>query len=247
MLGDDHQRGRSDNGDACPIPSRRIEGRQRQPARCADRLLDMHKSEHTGQHIADDDGDQDRNDFENSAEQYRPERADQHRDHGDRDGRGIRGPTGGRSVRSDEAGHLGGRRNELEPDHRDDRPHGSRREYDVDPGRSHITDQQGDDDEDDANYQEAADRGVVPFLPQNDENGREKGEAGAEISGNFPLGNEEVQQGPDAVHQQDRGWVDLEQDGHKNRGPEHGKQVLQPQRQALPEGRSLMDLDDSRH
>ena len=80
-------------------------------------------------------------------------------------------------------------------------------------------------------------------MGEHEEDRREEREARAEIGGDAPLADDEVEDGADAVEEQHGGRVHLEKDRHEHRGAEHGEQVLQGERDGLEERQALLNAD----
>jgi hypothetical protein len=73
-------------------------------------------------------------------------------------------------------------------------------------------------------------------------------------AGAWPRHTEDVDECPDAVHHQDEGRVNnrrsrrlIEENGNEDRCPEHRKQMLQAQWNALQKRHLLVDLDGFSH
>ena len=235
MLGDDDERGRQDDEDGAGLEDGMVERGQREPRRALDEApVDDARAgrDDVAGNNADEDGDDGKEAFE--------------RDGGDnRDGERREGDEDGSLIRflSRESRHAGSRRHELETDDGDDGAHRGRREDDVDPARADRADQQPDGAEDDADDDEATERCFVAVLGEYEEDRREEREARAEIGGDAPFTDDEVENGADAIEEQHGGRVHLEKDRHEHRGAEHGEKVLQRKRDGLEERQALLNAD----
>ena len=235
MLGDDDERGRQDDEDGARLEDGMVERGQREPG-CALDEAPVDDARAGRDDVAGDDADENRDDGEEALE----------RDGGDdRDGERCEGDEDGGLVRlfSRESRHAGGCWHELEADDGDDGAHGGGWEDDVDPARADRADQQADEAEDDADDDEAAECRLITVLGEHEEDRREEREARAEIGGDAPLADDEVEDGADAVEEQHGGRVHLEKDRHEHSRAEHGEQVLQGERDGLEERQAFLDAD----
>lgn len=71
---------------------------------------------------------------------------------------------------------------------------------------------------------------VIAGGGQNEQHRRNEGEAGAKVGGNPALGDEDVQQRTQTVHEQAGRGADLKQEGNQHGGAKHGEQMLDAQR-----------------
>ena len=67
---------------------------------------------------------------------------------------------------------------------------------------------------------------IITALGNNQHYRGDEGKAGAQIGGNFALGNENVQQCAHAIHEKTGCGIYIEQEGNQHGGAKHGKQVL---------------------
>ena len=70
-------------------------------------------------------------------------------------------------------------------------------------------------------------------------------QAGTQIGRGLALGKGDEQQGANAVHQQNDAGIDAEQDGHQNGRTEHGKDMLNAQRDHLKQRQFFVDLNNT--
>ena len=235
VLDDDDEGGRQNDEDGAEVELRRVEGRQSEP-RCAFDERPVDDAAERGDDVAADDADEDRDDGEEALEGDGGE---------DRDGERCERDEYRRAVRlvAREAGHARGRRHELEADDGDDGAHRGGREDDINPARARGAHEQADEAEDDADADEAAERRLIAVLCEHEEDRREEGEARTEVCRDLALAEYEVEDRADAVEQEDRGGVDLEEDRHEHCRAEHREEMLQRERDGLEKRQLLFDTD----
>ena len=91
-------------------------------------------------------------------------------------------------------------------------------------------DDEGEEHEQQAEDDEAGLCMVIAGGGQNEQHRRDEGEAGAKVGGNPALGDEDVQQRAQTVHEQAGRGADLKQEGNQHGGAKHGEQMLDAQR-----------------
>ena len=235
MLHDDDDGGGQDDEDGAQIKFRRVERRDGEPRRAFDiRKIDDPRGE--GDHIAEYDADQDGDDGEKASERDGCKDGNRKRCDGDKDNRGI-------GLVPRESRHARRRRHELQTDDRDDRAHRRGREDDVDPARSHRMHEETHEAEHSADDDEAAERGFVAVLREDEEHRREKCKARTEIRGDFPFAENQIEERADAVEEQHRRGVDVKENRDEHRRAEHREEMLQGQRNRFEERRALRRID----
>lgn len=242
MFGEDHEERRKDHHDGREIEMRRIEGRQGEPWHLL-YMREVYDTHEDGENVAGDDTDQDRDDGDESAPKNGRKDGDDQGEHGDRDGSRC-----AHALRlTDEAGHGHGERRQLEPDDRDDRAHGSRREEDIDPADADLLHEERDDHEAETEGDEAA-LGIRirhARRRRHRQHRRDEGEGRAEVGRELPFADGEVEERPDAVHEKAGRGVYIQEEGHQHRGAKHGEEVLQREGDGGEERKPFLDLDDS--
>ena len=222
MLSKHYESCRSDNQNGVDIKNRRIEMRHLEP-RCVINRLEVDHAHEGSKDIAADYAEENRNDAHEAAEGNGADDADSQRKHGNRD-------AGGVDVVAGEAGHIGSNRCKLQADYGNDGAHSSRREDDINPFCADLVDDEGEEHEQQAKDDEAGLCMVIAGGGQNKQHRRNEGEAGAKIGGNPALGDEDVQQRTQTVHEQAGRGADLKQEGNQHGGAKHGEQMLDAQR-----------------
>ncbi len=99
--------------------------------------------------------------------------------------------------------------------------------------------EQAEDDE------TALGRTIAAVFVDNQKHGADESEGGTQVGGDFALGEEDINQGSDAVHEQADGGVHFEEEGDQHGAAEHGKEMLQTQRNVEQKGRSFLHLDNA--
>ena len=221
MLGNDHQRRRQNRQHRHPLEARCIEGWQGKPRgfHHATPVNDAHKGR---EQIACHHTHQNRDDRQEATEQhgteYRYRQRDQRNQHGFAVGR--------TAFSGQQAGHIGGDTRQLQTNDGDNRAHRCRGEHHVEPAGARAFHNQRHDAEQHAAQDKSAQRDLITQWQQQ-QHRRDKGKTGTEVGGNFAFTDKEINQCADAVEQQHRRRVDVEQNRHQYRGTKHGKQVLQ--------------------
>ncbi len=152
-------------------------------------------------------------------------------------------------------GHVGGNRCEFQADQGDDGTHRGGRKNHVEPFAASEADDERDDSEDETGSNKAAQSMLesnAGGFGQGDACDRrsDKGEARSKEGRSLAAADEGVDECSDAVHHQHESRVDdcgpcrlIEEDRNQDGGAEHGKEMLQAQRNALEEGHLLIDLN----
>ena len=239
---EDHEERRKDHHDGRKIEMRRIEGRQSEPWHLL-YMREVYDTHEDGEYVAGDDTDEDRDDGDESAPKNGRKDGDDQGEHGDRDGSRC-----AHALRlTDEAGHRHGERCQLEPDDRDDRAHGSRREEDIDPADADLLHEERDEHEAEAEGDEAALRVRIRHAccRGHRKHRRDEGEGRAEVGRELPFTDGEVEERPDAVHEKAGRGVHVQEEGHQHRGAKHGEEVLQREGNGGEKREPLLDFDDS--
>lgn len=242
VFGENHEERRKDHHDGRKIEMRRIEGRQGEPWHFF-HMREVYDPHEDGENVAGDDTDEDRDDGDESASKDSREDGDDQGEHGNRDGR-----RHAHALRlTDEAGHGHGERCQLEPDDRDDRAHGSRREEDIDPGNADLLHEERDDYEAETEGDEAALGIRICHARRRGhcQHRRDEGEGRAEVGRELPFADGEVEERPDTVHEKAGRWIHVQEEGHEHRGAKHGEEVLQREGNGRKEREPLLDFDDS--
>ena len=221
VLSENNEGCRSDNHNRVKVEDRRIEMRQLEP-RCVDDGLEVDHAHEGSEDIAADNAEENWNDAQKAAEGNGADDADGEREHG-------HGDVGSIDVVAREACHVGSNRSKLQADYGDDSAHSSRREDNVNPLRAYIVNDEGKQHEQQAENNEAGLRMIITGSRKNQKYGRDEGEARAQVGGNLALGDEDVQQRSQTVHEQTGGGADLEQKRNQHSRAEHGKQMLDTQ------------------
>ena len=198
----------------------------------------VHQVQSNGGEVAADHGDEEGDDGEELAEEDGAEDGHTQGDGKDGDvgaggevGAGLAGGDGVAGQLQADEGHHGA--------------HGGGGQDDVDPLGAELPDEEGQQAAQQAHHHEAA-LGVLKALGGDDAaGGGQEGEAGAQIGRGLALGEEDEEQGAEAVHEEDDAGVDLEQDGDQHRRAEHGEDVLDAQGQQHGKGDFLIHLDDT--
>ncbi len=189
---------------------RRLELRQSHPACGGDRRR-VDVAEDQGQHIARDDGQEDRQPADDAAKER--ERRDNEHQSDESDQRAFL------EIR------LGGRR-KVEPDQRDDRPRDHRRQRDIDPVSSHQVHGDPDDDQHDADRDQTAKRAAGAMRGHGSSHRRDHREARAQIARQPVAGDHQKQHGADAREEQGGRRREARQHRHQEGGAEHRHDVL---------------------
>lgn len=235
VLDDDDERGGQDDEDGAEVELRRVERRQGEPRRALDKRP-VDDAADGRDDVAADDADEDRDDGEEALEGDGGEDGDGQRRERDEHRRAVR-------LVAREAGHARGCRHELEADDGDDGTHRGGREDHIDPARADGAHEQADEAEDDADADEAAEGCLIAVLREHEEDRREEGKARAEVGRDLPLAEHEVEDRADAVEQEDRGRVDLEEDRYEHGGAEHREEMLQREWDRLEKRQLLFDTN----
>ena len=222
MLSKHYESCRSNNQNGVDIKDRRIEMRHLKP-RCVINRLEVDHAHEGSKDIAADYAKENRNDAHEAAEGNGADDADSECKHGNRD-------AGGVDVVAGEAGHIGSNRSKLQADYGNDGAHGSRREDDINPFCADLVDDEGEEHEQQAKDDEAGLCMVIAGGGQNEQHRRDEGKAGAKVGGNSALGDEDVQQRTQTVHEQAGRGADLKQEGNQHGGAKHGEKMLDAQR-----------------
>ena len=151
MFGSNDQNDRHHREDGVDIKLRHLKMRQGEEARAA-HTGKVHKAKNSRQHIACHNGDQDRDDSEELAEQDGAEHRNGKRGNKDSCAAGIDGSA----VCRKKAGRVGGRTGKLQAYERHNRTHGGRRQHHVDPAGTEEVDDHGKDAAEDAHNHKPA-------------------------------------------------------------------------------------------
>ncbi|MNS97312.1 hypothetical protein D3C72_1316380 [compost metagenome] len=227
VLGDHHQRRRQDGEDGEPFKTRGVERRQREPVRLADRGQ-IHHAHKERQRIPYQHTDQDRDNRQKTAEQHGTQDGHTQRHQRDSDGSGVCADA----VSRQQARHVRRHTGQFQADDRHNRPHRRRRENDVQPAGTGFFNQQRDQAKQHPAHDKTTQRHFITRRQQQQHRGNER-KAGAEIGRDLALADKQVQQGSDAVKQQHRRRVNLEQNRHQHGRAKHGEQVLEAERNSL--------------
>ena len=209
---------RSNDHNSVDIENRSVEMRYLEPWGI-DYRLEVDDTHDSCKNITADNAEENRDDAHEAAEGNGADDADSQREHGN-------GDAGGVDAVASEAGHIGSDRGKLQTDYGNDGAHGRRREDDINPFCADLVDDEGEEHEQQAKDDEAGLCMVIAGGGQNEQHRRDEGEAGAQIGGNPALGDEDVKQRTQTVHEQAGRGADLKQEGNQHGGAKHGEQML---------------------
>ena len=223
VFSQDDEQGRHDHHDSAEIEFRLIEGRKGEPGHFLDMgpIDDAHEKR---QDIAGNDADEDGD----GADEAPAEDGGQ-----DSDDQGERRNDHGRFIGhaldfAHITGHIHGQRRQFQADDGYDGAHGSRREEDIDPLGADLVDNGRQDHEGQAEDDEAP-LGVAighARCRADSQDRRNEGETRTEVGRQAPFTNGQINERTDAVHEQGRRRVDVEQERDQDRRAEHGKEML---------------------
>ncbi len=240
MLVCDNQKDRKNDQNRVDVKLRGLEVRDGDKAG-VQRINDGLGFDNTGEHtrdVAADNGDQNRDSREEAAEQHTAEyRNGQRYKEGDN-------RSGGDAVTDNAAGRSR-RACQLQADQGNNRPHGSRRQNDVDPVRAALIDNEREHTAARTYDNKAAERILITPVVDNDGRRSDKCERRAEIRGRLALGDEDEQQRADTVHEQHDRRVHLEDERHEHGRAEHRKHMLDGQRHEQARRHLFLYLNDS--
>ena len=219
----DDEQGRHDHHDGTEIKFWFVEGRDGKPRHFLDMgpVDDAHEE---GQDIPSDDADEDGNDADEAPAENGSQDGDDQGKRRDDHGRFIGHALDFAHI----AGHIHGQRCQFQADDGYDRTHGSRRKEDVDPLGADFVDNGRQDHEGQAEDDEAP-LGVAIRHARRRADGqdrRDEGETRTEVCRQAPFTNSQVKERTDAVHEQGRRRVDVEQERYQDRRSEHSKKML---------------------
>ena len=220
VFGEDDEEGRHDHHDGAEIEFRLVEGRKGEPGHFLD-VRPVDDAHEEGQDVACDDADEDRDD----ADEAPAEDAGQ-----DGDDKGKGGNDHGRFIAhaldfAHIAGHVHGQRRQFQTDDGYDGAHSGRREEDINPFRADFVDDGRQDHEGEAEDDEAPLGVAVAHARRraDGEDRRNEGEARTEVGRQAPFADSQIKERADAVHEERRRRVDMEQERYEDRRAEHGE------------------------
>lgn len=202
MLSQNNECGRSNNHNSVDIENRSVEMRYLEPG-SVDYRLEVDDTHDSCKNITADNAEENRDDAHEAAEGNRADNADRQCEHGNSDVEHINVITG-------QTCHACSNRCQLQTDNSDDCAHCCRREDNINPFGAYAVNNQREEHEQQTENDEAGLCMVIGRGGHNQQYRRDKGKAGAEIGRNFALGDEDVEQGTQAVHEQAGGRADLE-------------------------------------
>lgn len=221
MFRQDNEGRRGDNRHGIPVPRGGAEMRQGEPGSLDDGCQVDHAQKES-EDVAADDADENRNDGQEAAEGDGAEDGHGQGEEGDDD-------VIQNDVVSRQARHGSGRRSQFQADDGDDGTHGRGRENQVDPAGADHLDEKGEQNEQQAEDDKARLGVRIGVGGENQQDRRNEGEARPQIGRDLSLGQENVEQGAHAVHEEASVRIEVEQERDEYRGAEHGEQMLDPQ------------------
>ena len=210
--------GRSYNHNSVDIENWSVEMWYLEPG-SVDYRLEVDDTHDSCKNITADNAEENRDDAHKAAEGNGAYNAHSQREHGNSDVDHINVITG-------QACHVGCNRCQLQTDNSNNCAHCCRREDDINPFGAYAMDDKGEEHEQQTENDEAGLCMVIAGGGHNQQYRRNEGKAGAQIGGNFALGDEDVEQGTQAVHEQAGGRAYLKQKRNQHGGAEHGEQML---------------------
>gem|GEM_PF-2251680 len=213
-----------DEQDGLQVPGGQGEVRPGDPGRGRD-LLHGDQAEERGQHVAEDDADDDRDELDEALGPQADQYGHQQRQHGDDQGR-ILGHEHGRAVAGLAQGHVHRHRREDEADDHDHRAGDDGRQDLLQHAYAVFLDEQAQDHVDHAGRGQAAERaGDAPGLGAVD-HGRDEGKRGGQEDRHLALGDELEQEGARAGGEQGHAGVEAGQERHQDQGAEGHEEHL---------------------
>lgn len=202
MLSQYNECGRSYNHNSVDIENRSVEMRYLEPG-SVDYRLEVDDTHDSCKNITADNAEKNRDDAHEAAEGNRADNTDRQCEH-------RNGHVDHINVITGQTCHVSCNRCQLQTDNSDDCAHCCRREDDINPFGTYAVDNQREKHEQQTENDKAGLCMVIGRGGHNQQYRRNEGKAGAQIGGDFALGDEDVEQGTQAVHEQAGGRVDLE-------------------------------------
>lgn len=223
MFAGDDQDNRKHDEDRVDVEFREREIRELEKAGLKHRG-EIHHAEKESGDIAADDGDQDRDDGQESAEGHASDGGHAQSHQKDYD------IVHAHHIIKKSRGTCG-RARKFKPDQRHYRPHRGWRKDHRDPFGPELLNDEGNQATEEAHCDEAAKRIFIAELADDQIARRDKRKAAPEISRRLPAGDPDEKQCADPVHEKNDGGIEAEKKRHQHGCPEHREQMLKAQRE----------------